>query len=98
MLIIILLSIIAIVAMILISSYIFSGIVMYSRRQPIVRTPKEYGMAYEDVEFKSTDNLTLKGWFIPGRLGHDNGWKRGEIAWPRLMLAGSRIQNLRCLD
>ena len=40
---------------------------MYSHRQPIVKTPKEYGMKYEDIEFKSTDGLTLKGWFIPGK-------------------------------
>jgi hypothetical protein len=34
-----------------------------SRRQPTVRTPLAYGMAHEEVEFKSTDGLTIKGWF-----------------------------------
>ena len=50
---------------VLVTSIVFSGIVMHSRRQPIVRTPQEYGMAYQDVTFKSTDGLTIKGWFVP---------------------------------
>jgi pimeloyl-ACP methyl ester carboxylesterase len=53
------------VALPLITAYIFSNTVLYSRRQPIVRTPREYGMAYEDIQFKSSDGLVLKGWFIP---------------------------------
>jgi pimeloyl-ACP methyl ester carboxylesterase len=46
-------------------SYVFSGIVLFSLRQPIVTTPAGYGLDYEDVEFRSIDGLTLKGWFIP---------------------------------
>ena len=67
---IILIIIAALAIIVLIISYIFSGIVMHSRRQPIVRTPAEYDMAYEDVEFKSTDGLTIKGWFIPSSDGN----------------------------
>ena len=52
-------------AAVLAISYMFSGIVIHSRRQPIVRTPQEYDMPYESVAFKSTDGLTIKGWFIP---------------------------------
>jgi alpha/beta superfamily hydrolase len=46
-------------------STVFSGITLHSIRQPIVITPEKYGLEYEDVTFKSTDGLTLKGWFIP---------------------------------
>jgi pimeloyl-ACP methyl ester carboxylesterase len=46
-------------------SYIFSSIILHALRQPIVTTPADYGLDYEDVEFKSTDGLKLKGWFIP---------------------------------
>jgi alpha/beta superfamily hydrolase len=46
-------------------SVIFSGIVLHALRQPIVITPEKYGLAYEDIAFKSTDGLMLKGWFIP---------------------------------
>jgi fermentation-respiration switch protein FrsA (DUF1100 family) len=45
--------------------YVFSGIVSYSRRQPIVRTPGEYGLDFESVEFKATDGVLLQGWYIP---------------------------------
>jgi fermentation-respiration switch protein FrsA (DUF1100 family) len=36
-------------------------------RQPIVKTPQEYGLDYEDVGFRSADGIDLKGWFIPGK-------------------------------
>ena len=62
---IIILMAVILAAVVLIISYVFAGIVLHSRRQPIVRTPQEYGMPYEDVEFKSTDGLTIRGWFIP---------------------------------
>ncbi len=47
------------------AGYIFSSLTLYSHRQPIVRAPKEYGMAYEDVSFASIDGVRLAGWFIP---------------------------------
>ena len=62
---IIILSVTVVATAILITSFIFAGIVMHSRRQPIVRTPQDDGMHYHEVEFKSTDGLTVRGWFIP---------------------------------
>jgi pimeloyl-ACP methyl ester carboxylesterase len=56
----------------LISSYIFSSLVLRSRRQLIVLTPEAYGLAYEDVEFKSKDGLTIKGWFVPAGSGNSS--------------------------
>jgi pimeloyl-ACP methyl ester carboxylesterase len=47
------------------TAYVFSNTIVRGRRQPIVRTPKEYGMDFEDVEFPAVDGLRLKGWFIP---------------------------------
>ncbi len=38
-----------------------------SARTPILRTPAEYGMAYEDVFFPAQDGVTLEGWYIPGK-------------------------------
>ncbi|MBN1813529.1 MAG: hypothetical protein JXA14_16950 [Anaerolineae bacterium] len=46
-------------------SAIFSGIVLHALRQPIVTTPADYGLDYENVGFQSNDGLTIKGWFIP---------------------------------
>ena len=34
-------------------------------RNPVIRTPKETGLDYEDVSFKSLDGVNLKGWYIP---------------------------------
>jgi pimeloyl-ACP methyl ester carboxylesterase len=66
---IILLIVIILAAIVLAISHMFSGIVLHSRRQPIVRTPEELGMPFEEVEFKSSDGLTIKGWFIPSPSG-----------------------------
>ena len=36
-------------------------------RLPVVYSPASLGVPYEDVAFKSRgDNVTLKGWFVPG--------------------------------
>ncbi len=48
-------------------SYIFSRLLIYSHRQPVVRSPAEYGMTYEDVSFRSSDGLLLEGTFVPGK-------------------------------
>lgn len=34
-------------------------------RTPILETPKDYGLAYEDVKFKAEDGVELSAWFIP---------------------------------
>ncbi len=35
-------------------------------KSPLFSNPNDYGLDYEDVEFKTSDNVTLKGWLIPG--------------------------------
>ena len=55
----------ALVLIVLGVGWFFSRIILYSRRQPITRTPADHGLEYEDVEFRSVDGLLLKGWFIP---------------------------------
>ena len=40
-------------------------LMLVGRRAPLDRTPADAGLQYEDVEFKSTDGLNLRGWFIP---------------------------------
>ncbi len=34
--------------------------------QPLLKTPAEYGLKYENISFQSTDEIPLKGWWIPG--------------------------------
>jgi len=38
---------------------------VHPRRSYPATTPAIYGLPYEEVSFKSTDGLTLQGWFIP---------------------------------
>jgi len=38
----------------------------HSTRTPILRTPDEYGMAYEEIFFPAIDGVTIEGWFIQG--------------------------------
>ncbi|MBN1313106.1 MAG: alpha/beta hydrolase [Anaerolineae bacterium] len=62
----------------LVAGIIFSGLILFSRQQPIVKTPQEYGMAYDDVRFKSIDGLTLSGWFIPAE-ANDAAGKQSKV-------------------
>ena len=34
-------------------------------RTPILRTPKEYDLEFEEIAFTTADGVTIKGWFIP---------------------------------
>ena len=34
-------------------------------RTPIMRTPKDYNMEFEEVTFETADGVPIKGWFIP---------------------------------
>jgi len=35
-------------------------------KQPLLKTPAEYGLKYENISFQSADEIPLKGWWIPG--------------------------------
>ncbi len=34
-------------------------------RTPILRSPTDYGLAFEEIDFETGDGVTIKGWFIP---------------------------------
>lgn len=36
-------------------------------RNPITKTPKSIGLDFEEITFKSEDNVTLKAWYIPSK-------------------------------
>jgi hypothetical protein len=40
-------------------------LMIVGQRQPLLRTPAVVGLDFEEVEFHSTDGVTLRGWFIP---------------------------------
>ena len=37
------------------------------RREPITRTPAEWGATYEKIAHVTSDGIVLRGWWIPGR-------------------------------
>ncbi len=40
-----------------------------AERDPIVRTPADFGLEYEDVHVTTPDGLNLVGWYVPSRNG-----------------------------
>jgi dienelactone hydrolase len=42
-------------------------------RAPVLRTPGDVGLDYEDVTLRSTDDVELRGWFIPGKRAAPGG-------------------------
>ena len=36
-----------------------------SKRKPLTIWPDQYGLPYENISFKTQDNVQIKGWFIP---------------------------------
>jgi len=49
---------------ILISLY-FSYSLLYPMNHPIKENPGDYNLKYEDISFKTEDDILLKGWYIP---------------------------------
>ena len=47
--------------------YFLSRTVIYLDRQPVPKTPKDYGMDFQNIEFTSADGVNLKGWLIPAK-------------------------------
>ena len=55
-------------------------------------SPEEFDLAYEKVEFTSTDGLTLKGWFIPHLFNqHNNALQKGAEFIPSREAKGTII-------
>ena len=43
----------------------FAEAFSFQRRSPILHTPAEHGLGYENVTFPSHDGVPLEGWYIP---------------------------------
>jgi uncharacterized protein len=47
-----------------------ADVMAYPPRLPVCcQTPADFGMRFEDVAFPTSDGLTLRGWYILGRIG-----------------------------
>jgi uncharacterized protein len=50
----------------LLVSYYIAGTIILLNRQPVPKTPGDYGLDFESIDFKSMDGIALKGWLIKG--------------------------------
>jgi len=57
---------VAIVMIILGISYVAAYKTLHKERQSIKKTPKDYGLQYEEIAFNNPDNNQLKSWWIEG--------------------------------
>lgn len=46
---------------------IMTRLMLKAARNPLLRTPADVGLEFEDVSFKASDGVDIRGWFIPGR-------------------------------
>lgn len=44
--------------------YLLSRTLIYLDRQPVPKTPKDYGMEFQHIEFEAADGVKIKGWLI----------------------------------
>ncbi|MEZ4869062.1 MAG: hypothetical protein R3C14_47510 [Caldilineaceae bacterium] len=84
-----------------------ANLLLYARRQPLTRTPADYGLPYEEVSCRSQDGLRLHGWWIPAaaadppvmlilhpRFGNRHGLCVAQQPWPPLF--GTDVDLLQC--
>lgn len=72
----------------------------HAEKRPVDRDPAELGLAYEPVEFESSDGITLRGWFLPADGGaqtvlfaHGFRSNRLQPSVPALELARSLVES-----
>jgi alpha-beta hydrolase superfamily lysophospholipase len=46
--------------------YFISRTLLHLDRQPVPKTPRDYGMDFQNIEFKTADEVKIDGWLIPG--------------------------------
>ncbi|MCW4010495.1 MAG: alpha/beta fold hydrolase [Candidatus Bathyarchaeota archaeon] len=62
---IVLFAVSAVVVVYVVLCYFLSRTIIHLDRQPVPKTPKDYGMNFQSVTFKAVDGVNLKGWLIP---------------------------------
>ena len=79
----------------------FGSNYLIARRKPDpAASPSDYGLSFEDVEFQSSDGLTLRGWYIPAPAsartvivcsGHNGSMDPDVVVAPWLHAAGFNV-------
>jgi alpha-beta hydrolase superfamily lysophospholipase len=58
--------ILVIILIYIVVCFFISGTIIYLDRQPVPKTPKDYGLDFQNAEFETVDKVKIKGWLIPG--------------------------------
>ncbi|MCX6000034.1 MAG: hypothetical protein NTU41_10740, partial [Chloroflexi bacterium] len=66
MVLLIVIVVVAVALIYLLLSYYLAGTIIHLNRQPVPRNPGHYGMGFEDIEFRTSDGVNIKGWLISG--------------------------------
>jgi len=87
-------SIFTIVAiLIMVISYLAAYKTLHKEKQKILKTPKDYKLSYENIEFKSPENYNLKGWWIEGNTDKviivAHGYSANRAGWHGVDKAGN---------
>ena len=48
--------------------YFISKALLHLDRQPVLGTPRDYDMDFQNIDFKAADGIEIDGWLIPGVL------------------------------
>lgn len=64
----VLIALIGLALIYLLFGYFLSNTILFLNRQPVPKNPKDYGMDFENVEFKASDGVALRGWLISSSL------------------------------
>ena len=97
----------ALVAALLAVAYYGGGVLIHPpAMSPMTYFPEQHGMPYEKVSFRTSDGLTLAGWFVPSPSGLEktllicHGWgdNKGEILAQTLFLNRAENFNLLYID
>jgi len=56
------------VAIFVLFCYFVSRTIIHLDRQPVPKTPRDYGLDFQNVEFKAADGVRIAGWLIPSVL------------------------------
>ncbi|MBI4677113.1 MAG: alpha/beta hydrolase [Elusimicrobia bacterium] len=101
------LAIVLLIAAAIGAGYWGAGIILYPpKKAPLETFPEVYGLPYEKVSFRTSDDLTLRGWFIPSRTGEErtlimcHGWgdNKGYLLERTSFLAQTAGFNLLYFD
>jgi uncharacterized protein len=58
----------ALVAIYFFLSYFIAGTIIHLNRQPVPKSPRDYGMEFENIRLEPEDGVDIRGWLIPGSL------------------------------